>query len=96
MPLVTEYQAVKDIYRVAGERNIALPAFCCEDRETLEAILAAALTMSRRLGVADFADYSGVDLPLSASRADVLNRGMRQSGVGNPADVLRSGDIHGR
>ncbi len=53
MPLVTEYQAVKDIYRDAVERNVALPAFCCEDRETLEAILAAALTMSRRLGVAD-------------------------------------------
>jgi fructose/tagatose bisphosphate aldolase len=53
MPLVTGYQAVKDIYREAGERKIALPAFCCEDRETLEAILAAALTMSRRLGVPD-------------------------------------------
>jgi fructose-bisphosphate aldolase class II len=53
MPLVTEHQAVKDIYREAAERNIALPAFCCEDRETLEAILAAALTMSQRLGVVD-------------------------------------------
>ena len=53
MPLINEYKAVKDIYREAARAHIALPAFCCEDRETLEAILAAGLSVSRKLGVAD-------------------------------------------
>ena len=53
MPLVTDYHHVKDIYQEAGERGIALPVFCGEDRETLEAILASALEMGRRIGVED-------------------------------------------
>lgn len=53
MPLVTDYRAVKEIYADAAERRIGLPVFCCEDRETLEAILAAALEMGERLGVED-------------------------------------------
>lgn len=53
MPLVTDYNAVKDIYREAAERGIGLPAFCSEDRETLEAILAAALETGKVIGVDD-------------------------------------------
>jgi fructose/tagatose bisphosphate aldolase len=53
MPLVTDYQAVKDIYRQAAELGVGLPMFCAEDRETLEAILAAALKMGREIGVDD-------------------------------------------
>ncbi len=51
MPLVTEYAEVKEVYREAAERGIALPVFCAEDRETLEAILAAALEIGREIGV---------------------------------------------
>lgn len=51
MPLVTEYQQVKDIYQEAVELGVALPVFCAEDRETLEAILASALEMGREIGV---------------------------------------------
>ena len=53
MPLVTEYTQVKEAYAEAAERSIALPAFCSEDRETLEAILAAALKVSEEIGVPD-------------------------------------------
>lgn len=53
MPLVTDYQAVWDTYHEAAEMGIGLPCFCAEDRETLEAILAAALRMAREIGVAD-------------------------------------------
>lgn len=53
MPLVTDYHAVKDVYQQAAERGIGLPVFCCEDRETLEAILASTLAMGRRIGVED-------------------------------------------
>jgi len=53
MPLITDYRAVKDTYGEAAERGIALPVFCAEDRETLEAILAAALEMGDAIGVAD-------------------------------------------
>jgi len=53
MPLVTEYAGVKEVYQAASERGIALPVFCAEDRETLEAILAAALEYGREIGVAD-------------------------------------------
>ncbi len=41
MPLVNDYNAVKDAYAEAAEKGIALPVFCAEDRETLEAILAS-------------------------------------------------------
>ena len=53
MPLVTDYHAVKDAYDQAAELGVALPAFCTEDRETLEAILASALKMSQEIGVED-------------------------------------------
>jgi len=53
VPLVTDYFAVEDIYKQAAERGIALPVFCCEDRETLEAILASALKMAQEIGVED-------------------------------------------
>jgi len=42
MPLITDYHQVKDIYREAAGLGVALPVFCAEDRETLEAILASA------------------------------------------------------
>jgi fructose-bisphosphate aldolase class II len=51
MPLVRDYNEVKDIYQEAGELGTALPVFCAEDRETLEAILASALKMSEETGV---------------------------------------------
>jgi len=53
MPLVTGYQQVKDVYQEAAELGVALPVFCCEDRETLEAILASALEVGQQLGVED-------------------------------------------
>ena len=53
MPLVTDYNAVRDIYAQAAELGIGLPVFCCEDRETLEAILASALQMAEEIGVED-------------------------------------------
>jgi len=53
MPLVTNYNAVKDIYAQAAELGISLPVYCAEDRETLEAILASALQMADEIGVED-------------------------------------------
>lgn len=53
MPLLTDVHAVRETYREAAERGLALPAFCAEDRETLEAILAAALQVGREIGVDD-------------------------------------------
>jgi len=53
MPLVTDYKAVKDIYAEVAHRGIGLPVFCAEDRETLEAILAAGLKISKEIGVED-------------------------------------------
>ena len=52
MPLVTSYNAVKEIYEEAVERGIGLPVFCAEGRETLEAILASALCKRRSKSVA--------------------------------------------
>jgi fructose/tagatose bisphosphate aldolase len=51
MPLVTQYHEVKKVYQEAAELGIALPVFCAEDRETLEAILASAVEMGKRIGV---------------------------------------------
>jgi len=51
MPLITDYKSVKEIYQNAAELGIALPAFCAEDRETLEAILASALEIGKEIGV---------------------------------------------
>lgn len=53
MPLVTDRNQVMDIYHEAGELGIALPNFCAEDRETLEAILASAVQMGEEIGVED-------------------------------------------
>ena len=53
MPLVTDYQQVKDTYQEASERGVGLPVFNAEDRETLEAILASALELGREMGVED-------------------------------------------
>jgi len=51
MPLITDYDRVKEIYQEARELGVALPVFCAEDRETLEAILAAATEMGKEIGV---------------------------------------------
>ncbi|HPO72720.1 MAG TPA: class II fructose-bisphosphate aldolase [Armatimonadota bacterium] len=53
MPLVTDYHQVKEVYQEATELGVALPVFCAEDRETLEAILASALEMGKAIGVED-------------------------------------------
>jgi fructose/tagatose bisphosphate aldolase len=53
MPLITDYKQVKEIYQEAAELRLGLPVFCAEDRETLEAILAAACEMGRRIGRED-------------------------------------------
>lgn len=53
MPLVADYQQVKEAYAEAAEIGVGLPVFCAEDRETLEAILACALEMGRKIGVED-------------------------------------------
>ncbi|MBI2844054.1 MAG: class II fructose-bisphosphate aldolase [Armatimonadetes bacterium] len=53
MPLVTDYRQVLEVYDEARERRVVLPIFCCEDRETLEAILAAALEVGREIGIND-------------------------------------------
>jgi fructose/tagatose bisphosphate aldolase len=53
MPLVTDYNQVKEIYAQANELGVGLPAFNLEDRETLEAILASALKMADEIGVED-------------------------------------------
>ncbi len=53
MPLITEYHKIKEIYRDAAQRRVGLPVFCAEDRETLEAILAATLEFGQEIGVAD-------------------------------------------
>lgn len=37
MPLVTDYQEVKEAYQEAAELGVGLRVFCAEDRETLEA-----------------------------------------------------------
>ena len=53
MPLITDYRQVKEIYDGAADSGIALPVFCAEDRETLEAILASAREVGDRIGVED-------------------------------------------
>ena len=51
MPLITDYQAVKEVYQEATELGVSLPAFNTEDRETLEAILASVLEYGKKIGV---------------------------------------------
>jgi len=50
MPLVNDYSQVNDTYAEAAELGVALPVFCAEDRETLEAILAAGAEIGREIG----------------------------------------------
>ena len=50
MPLISDYQQVKDIYQEAAELGIGLQVFCAEDRETLEAILASVLEYGQQIG----------------------------------------------
>ncbi|NOZ50033.1 MAG: hypothetical protein GXP37_08320 [Chloroflexi bacterium] len=51
MPIITDYQEVKDVYQEAAELGAALPVFCMEDRETLEAVLASVLEYGQEIGV---------------------------------------------
>ncbi len=51
MPLVSDYDHVKETFQEAAELGVGLPVFCAEDRETLEAILASALEMGKKVGV---------------------------------------------
>ncbi len=53
MPVVRDYQAVKEVYQEAGELGVGLPVFCMEDRETMEAVLAAVYEYGRKIGVDD-------------------------------------------
>ena len=53
MPLVIDYSHVKELYAQAGELKVALPAFCAEDRETLEAILQSVYEYGQEIGVED-------------------------------------------
>ena len=53
MPIISNYQQVKEIYAEATENGILLPVFCAEDRETLEAILAATKEYGDEIGIDD-------------------------------------------
>jgi len=50
MPIINNYHQVKKIYHKAGELGVGLPVICSEDRETLEAILAAAHEVGKEIG----------------------------------------------
>lgn len=50
MPLITDYHQVKDTYQTAAELGVALPVFCAEDRETIEAIVASAAEFGKGRG----------------------------------------------
>lgn len=50
MPIIRNYNQVKEIYQEAGEKEVGLPLFCCEDRQSLEAILAAAFEIGQEIG----------------------------------------------
>ena len=53
MPLINEYSQVRETYLQAAEKGVCLPVFCAEDRETLEAILAAAYEFGQEIGAKD-------------------------------------------
>ena len=80
MPLVTSYNAVKEIYQEAVERGIGLPVFCAEDRETLEAILASTLMMAEEIGVEDLPI-----IPAWTCRYPVRGQMTLLTACGNPA-----------
>jgi fructose/tagatose bisphosphate aldolase len=50
MPLITDRQAVLDLYAEAAQRRWVIPSFCSENLTTTEAILAAAQEYGRRIG----------------------------------------------
>lgn len=50
MPIIRDYHQVKEIYQEAAEKGIGLPVFCCEDRESLEAVLAATYEIGKEIG----------------------------------------------
>lgn len=50
MPIISDYSHVKEIYRQAAGLGAGLPVFCAEDRETLEAILAATYEYGKEIG----------------------------------------------
>jgi len=79
MPLITDYKRVKEIYKNAAELGIALPAFCAEDRETLEAILASALEIGKEIGVDDIPI-----IPAWTSRYPVRAQMTLLTACGNP------------
>lgn len=53
MGLTLDYTHVKEVYARAAELGVAIPTFCAEDRETMEAILAAAYELGQEIGVPD-------------------------------------------
>ena len=53
MPIITAYAEARREYGQAKAMGICLPAFAAEDRETLEAILAAGVDVAAEVGRAD-------------------------------------------
>lgn len=53
MPLITDRNAVLNIYARAAERGWVVPTFCAENLTTMEAILAAAKDYADRIGIPD-------------------------------------------
>ena len=53
MPIINDYNEVKEVYQEAREKGVVLPSFCTEDRESLEAILASTYEMGRKIGIDD-------------------------------------------
>lgn len=53
MPIITKYNEVKEIYDKARDIGVCLPVFAAEDRETVEAILAAGLEFGKQIGRAE-------------------------------------------
>jgi len=50
MPIITDFNEVKRIYNYANDSGICLPVFAAEDRETIEAILAAGTEIGKEIG----------------------------------------------
>ncbi len=50
VPLITEREAVLDIYKEAGTRKWVVPTFCSENLTTTEAVLSAALDQAKKTG----------------------------------------------
>ncbi len=52
MPIVTDPQETRSLLDVLQRQRVAVPCFCTENAWTTEAVLAAALEVGRRLGIA--------------------------------------------